>query len=91
MKCKLTDADTTVARTRNVDQRENVTHTGAPGDIPNDEGSRDEFKLVVEGNRNVSYDTKSNKIIMSHPSVNEKSKLTVTLKNERVIELGKIV
>ena len=44
-----------------------------------------------EGNRNVSYDAKSNKIIMSHPSVNENSKLTVTLKNERVIELGKIV
>ena len=87
----MTDADTRVARTRNVNQRENVNHTGAPGDIPNDEGSGDEFKLVGEGNRNVSYDAKSNKIIMSHPSVNENSKLTVTLKNERVIELEKIV
>ena len=34
----MTDADTRVARTRNVNQRENVNHTGAPGDIPNDEG-----------------------------------------------------
>ena len=87
----MTDPDTRAARTRNVDQRKNVNHTGTPGDIPNDEGSGDEFKLVGEGNRNVSYDTKSNKIIMFHPSVNENSKLTVALKNERVTKLGKIV
>ena len=44
---------------------------------------------MVEGNHNVSYDTTGNNSIMSHPSVNENSKTTVTLKNERVIKLEK--
>ena len=41
-----TDRDTRVARTRYVDQRENVNHTGAQDDIPIDEGCEDEFELV---------------------------------------------
>ena len=49
-----TDADTSEARTRNVDQRENVNHTGALYDIPIDERSEYEFELVGEGNHNVS-------------------------------------
>ena len=69
-----TDADTRVARTRYVDQRENVNHTGTLDDIPIDEESGDEFELVGEGNHNMSYDTTSNNIIMSHLSVNENSK-----------------
>ena len=51
------DADTTVARTRNVGQRENVNHIEALHDNPIDEGSEDEFELVGEGNHNWSYDT----------------------------------
>ena len=47
-----TDADTRVARTRYVDQRENINHTGALDDIPTDEGSRDEFELMGEGKNN---------------------------------------
>ena len=66
-----TDADTREARTRNVDQRENVKHTRALNDIPIDGGSEDEFELVGEGNRNVGYDTTGNNTIMSHLSVNE--------------------
>ena len=46
----FTDADTTEARTRNVDQRENVNHIGALDDIPIDQGSEHEFELVGEGN-----------------------------------------
>ena len=42
-----------------------------------------------EVNHNVSYDTTSNNTIMSHPSSMKIVKLTVTLKNERVIELEK--
>ena len=41
-----TDADTRVARTRYVDQRENVNHTGTLDDILIDERSGDEFELV---------------------------------------------
>ena len=48
-----TDADTKVARTRYVDQRENANHIGALDNIPIDEGSEDEFELVGEGKRNV--------------------------------------
>ena len=49
-----TDRDTRVARTRYV---ENVNHIGVLDDIPIDEGSEDEFKLVGEGNH-VPYYTK---------------------------------
>ena len=38
-----TNADTRVARTRYVDQRENVNHIRALDDIPMDEGSEDKF------------------------------------------------
>ena len=69
-----TDAGTRIARTRYVDQRENVNHTGTLDDIHIDEESGDEFELVGEGNHNVSYDTRRNNIIISHPSVNENSK-----------------
>ena len=51
-----TDADTRVARTRYVGQRENVNYTGALYDIPIDEEAEDEFELVSEGNHNVSND-----------------------------------
>ena len=51
-----TDADTKVARTRYVGQRENVNYTGALYDIPIDEEAEDEFELVSEGNHNVSND-----------------------------------
>ena len=37
------DADTRVARTRYVDQKENVNHTETLDDNPIDEGSGDEF------------------------------------------------
>ena len=47
-----TDADTRVARTRNIDQRKNVNHIGVLDDIPTDEASEDEFELVSEGNQN---------------------------------------
>ena len=69
-----TDADTRVARTRYVDQRENENDIGALDDVPIDEGSDDEFELVGEGNHNVGYDTTGNKTTMSHPSVNDSSK-----------------
>ena len=69
-----TDAVTRVARTWYVDQRENVNHTGTLDGIPIDEGSGDEFELVGEANHNVNYDTTSNNSIMSHHSVNKKSK-----------------
>ena len=69
-----TDAVTTEARTRFVDQRENVNHIGALDDIPIDEGSEDEFELVGEVIHNVSYNTTDNNTIMSHPSVNKSSK-----------------
>ena len=72
---RCTDADTRVARTRNVDHRENVNHTGGL-----DEGSGDEFQLEGEGNHNVSHDTTCNNIIMSDPSVNENSKTNSNLK-----------
>ena len=80
-----TDADTRVARTRYVDQRENVNHIRAIDDIPMDEGSEDKFELVGEGNHKVSYDTTG--IILSCTlRVSMKIvKLTVTLKNERII------
>ena len=42
-----------------------------------------------KGNYNVSYDTTGNNTIMSHPSVNENSKTSSPLKNEKVIELEK--
>ena len=54
-----TDADTRVARTRYVDQRENINHTGALDDIPTDEGSRDEFELMGTV-KIMSYDTTGN-------------------------------
>ena len=62
------------ARTRNVDQRENVNHIGALADILIDEGSEDEFELAGEGNHNMSYDATGNNTIMSHPNINENSK-----------------
>ena len=83
-----TDADTIEARTRNVDQRENVNHIEVLDDIPINERSGDEFELVGERNRNASYDTTCNHTNMSHPSVYENGK-TVTLNSERVIELEK--
>ena len=69
-----TDADTRVARTRYVDQRENVNHMRALDDIPTDEGSEDEFELVGEGTHNVSYDATGNNTIIHHSSANENSK-----------------
>ena len=59
-----TNADTRVARTRYVDQRENANHIRALDDIPMDEGSEDKSELVGEGNHNVSYDTTGNNTIM---------------------------
>ena len=49
MNCTNTDAR--VARTKYVDQRENVNLIGALDDIPIDEGSEDEFELVGEGSQ----------------------------------------
>ena len=80
-----TDEDT---RKRYVDQRENVNHTGTLGDIPIDEGSGDEFELVHEGNHNVSYDATGN-IIMSHLSVNEKSKIISNPRKRKTHLTGK--
>ena len=71
---RCTDADTRVARTRNVDQREIVNFIRALDDISIDGVAIDEFALVDEGNHNVSDDTTGNNTIMSHPSVNENSK-----------------
>ena len=83
------DADTRVARTRYVDQRENVNHTRALDDILIVERSEDEFKIVGEGNH-VSYDTIGNDTIMYHPSFNENSKANSNPKKpEKVIELEK--
>ena len=84
-----TDADTRVARKRYVDQRENVNHTGTLDDIPIDQGSRDEFELVDEGNHNVSYDTTDNNIVMSHPSVTENSKTNCNPKKQKNDQTGK--
>ena len=84
-----TDADTKVARKSYVDQRENVNHTGTLDDIPIDEGSRDEFELVDEGNHNASYDTTDNNIVMSHPSVNENSKTNSNPKKQKNDQTGK--
>ena len=81
-----TDADTSKMY---ADQRQNVNHTRSLDDIPIDERSGDEFELVREGNHNVSYDATGNNIIMSHPSVNEKSKTNSNPKNERLIKLKK--
>ena len=83
------DADTRVVRTRYVDQRENVNHTAIPDDIRLDEGSEDEFELVAESNHNVSCDTTSNNIIMSHPSVNENSKTNINPKKRESDQTGK--
>ena len=82
-----TDADTRVVKTRHVDQRENVNHTGTLDDISTDEGFGDEFELVDENNHNVSYDTTGNNIII--PVSMKIVKLTVTLKNKRMIKLEK--
>ena len=86
-----TDTDTIVARTRYVDQRENVNHIGAPDmkTIPTDEGSEDEFELVGEGNHNVSYDTAGNNTVMSHPCVNEYSKTNSNPKKRKSDRIGK--
>ena len=84
-----TDADTKVARTRYVGQRENVNHTAIPDDIRLDEGSGDEFELVAESNHNVSYDTTGNNIIMSHPSVNENSKTNSDPEKRKSDQTGK--
>ena len=46
------DADTRAARTRDVDQKENVNHIGALDDIPIDGQSEHQFELVGEGNHN---------------------------------------
>ena len=70
----FTDEDTREARTRNVYQEKNVNHIGARHDIPIYEGSKDELKLVGEGNHIVSYDTTDSNTIMPHPSINENSK-----------------
>ena len=83
------DADTKEARPRNVDQRENVNHIRDLDAIPNDEGSEDEFELVSEGNHNVSYDTTGNNTIMSHLSVNEKSKTNSNTKKRKTDRTGK--
>ena len=83
------DEDTREARTRNIDQRENVNHIGALEDIPINEGSEDEFELVGEGNHNVSYDTTGNNTIMSHTSVNENSKTNSNPKNRKSDRTGK--
>ena len=82
-----TDAETTVTRTRYVDQRENANHAGTL-DISIDEESGDEFELVGECNHNVSYDTAGNNI-MSHPSVNENSKTNSKPKKRKSDETGK--
>ena len=84
-----TDADTRVAWTRYVDQRENLNHTGTLDDILIDEESGDEFELVGEDNHNVSYDTTGNNIIMSHPSVNENSKTINNPKKRKSDQTGK--
>ena len=84
-----TDADTRVARTRYVDQRENLNHTGTLDDILIDEESGDEFELVGEDNHNVSYDTTGNNIVMSHPSVNENSKTINNPKKRKSDQTGK--
>ena len=68
-----TDSGTIVARTRYVDHRGNVNHTGTLYDIPIDKGSGNKFELVGEGYHNGSYHTTGNKIIMSHPSVKRNS------------------
>ena len=86
-----TDADTRVARTRHVDLRKNISYIGSLDDIPINEVSEDEFDLVGGGNHNISYDTTSNIITLS--CFNQVSmkivKLTLTLKNETLIELEK--
>ena len=70
-----TEADTREARTKNVDQRENLNHIRFIDDILIDEGSENEFELLVgESNHNASHDTTGNNTIMPHPSVNENSK-----------------
>ena len=84
-----TDADTRVARTRYVDQRENVNHTGTLDDISTDEEPGDEFELVGEGSYNVSYHTTRNSIIMSHPSVNENSKTNSDPEKRKSDQTGK--
>ena len=84
-----TDADTIVARTRFVDQRENANHIGVLEDIPINEGSEDEFDLVGEGNHNVSYDTTGNNTIMSHLGVNENSKTKSNPKKRKSDQRGK--
>ena len=61
-----TDADTGVARTSYVHQKENVNHIGTLDDIPIDEGPEEEFELVGEGNHNVSYATTGK--VLSHVS-----------------------
>ena len=76
--------------TRIVNRREHVNHIRALSDIPIDEGSEDEFELVSEGNYDWSYDTTGNNTISYLIRVSMKIvKLTVTLKNERVIEMEK--
>ena len=47
-----TYADTRVARTKYVDQRENVNHTGTLDDIPIDEWTEHGFELVGESSHN---------------------------------------
>ena len=84
-----TDADTRVARTRYVDQRENLNHMRALDDIPIDEGSEDEFELVGEGNHNVSYDTTGNNTIIHHSSANESSKTNSNPKRLKSDRTGK--
>ena len=79
-----TDADAQVARTRYVNQRENVNHTGTLDDIPIDEESGDEFELVGEGKRN---DTTGNN--MSHLSVNENSKTNSNPEKRKSDQTGK--
>ena len=83
-----TDADTRVARTSYVDQRENVNHIGGLDDNPIGEGSKDEFELVGEVNH-VSYDTTGNNTIMSHPSGNENSKTNSNPKKRKSNLTGK--
>ena len=64
-----TDADTGEAMIKYVDQKENINHIRAVGDIPINE----EFQLVGEANHNASYDTTGYKTIMFHPNRNETS------------------
>ena len=83
-----TDPDTSVARTRYFDQRENLNHIIALDGIPIYEGSEGEFELVVEGNH-VSYDTADNNTMISHLCFHENSKTNSNPKKLKSDRTGK--